>query len=118
MLEFWLQNATRENILKTLATNTVSPLLLTQQIYNNELLEKGALIANISSTMGSKDWMTEEHSYATSYSISKAALNMVSKIESVQLKDTSPFQFALDGSKQIWGEVRHHCMFLLGLMEL
>ena len=66
---------------------TNAPLLITQHFYNQGLFNKGALIVNISSTLGSFDFISEKYVQYTSYSISKAALNMISKIQSVALKD-------------------------------
>ena len=91
MLNDRVTNTTKEDLVKTFEINTVAPLLLTQHFYNNQLFEKGALVVNISSILGSIDWTNSwsVENMSASYFISKAALNMVSKIQSLALKDVN-----------------------------
>ncbi len=71
-----LGNVSAESLQTTLAINTIGPFLLTQALV--PLLAKGhrALVANISSQLGSIDRTSNFHT--PSYAISKAALNMAS----------------------------------------
>lgn len=48
-----LLNSTKESMLSVYETNVVAPMLMIQHLYNAKLFEKGALIVNISSVMGS-----------------------------------------------------------------
>ena len=85
-----ITSTTKESLLKAFETNALAPLFVSQHFYNQNLLNKGALIVNISSILGSIDFVNEEivkFNYSSSYLISKAALNMISKIQSVALKD-------------------------------
>ncbi|KAG2392035.1 hypothetical protein C9374_013520 [Naegleria lovaniensis] len=83
-----ISESTRDNMVKIFETNTVGPVLLSQKVYNNHLLEKGALIVNISSILGSIELATQPYypNY-TGYTISKAALNMVTRLQSTAWKD-------------------------------
>ena len=48
-----LLNSTKESMLTVYETNCVAPMLLIQHLYNGKLMEKNALVVNISSFMGS-----------------------------------------------------------------
>jgi len=76
---------TADNLLKTFETNVSGTLLVTQNLL--ALLKNGtdAKIINMSSEAGSIS--TWEKNIIGSYAVSKAALNMLSKIMSVQLKE-------------------------------
>jgi len=97
---------------------TNAPLLITQHFYNQGLFNKGALIVNISSTLGSFDFISEKYVQYTSYSISKAALNMISKIQSVALKDVHTISVNPGWLKTDMEEKQHHLMLVLVFQEL
>lgn len=71
-----------EKILTTFRINTLGPILVTQKFL--PLINKNGRIINVSSGLGS---FSEMSSYAPSYSISKTALNAVTKQFSFSLKD-------------------------------
>ncbi len=73
----------QDDFLFTLKVNTFAPLKLTAELDRRNLLKKGAKVLNTSSVMGSIALSSSSHSW--SYSISKAALNMVTKLLSSQL---------------------------------
>ncbi|KAF8766508.1 C-factor-like [Argiope bruennichi] len=90
-----LDNVTKEAMMENFEVNTVSPLLLSKELLpllktaaskadDNSLSCSRAAIVNITSKMGSIDDNTSGGSY--SYRTSKAALNMVTKSLSVDLK--------------------------------
>ncbi|KAG2382144.1 hypothetical protein C9374_005346 [Naegleria lovaniensis] len=80
-----LLNSTKESMLKVYETNVIAPMLIIQHLYNAKLFEKGALVVNISSIMGSIAPTFERR--GVSYSCSKAALNMLTKMVSIELPD-------------------------------
>ena len=67
---------TADNVLKTFQTNTVGPLLVAQAFLKFLLNGKEPRIINVSSGGGS---LTHMSSWAPAYSISKAALNAVTR---------------------------------------
>ncbi len=69
----------------TLHTNAVGPLLLTQALAL--LLERAqrARVVNLTSELGSL--ADTEHFYSPSYAVSKAALNMVTRLLAAQLRE-------------------------------
>ena len=73
----------QDDFLFTLKVNTFAPLKLTAELDRRNLLKKGAKVLNTSSVMGSIALSSSSHSW--SYSISKAALNIVTKLLSSQL---------------------------------
>lgn len=79
-----LLNSTKSSMLGTFEVNCVAPMLITQHLYNAKLLEKNALIVNISSIMGSIQGTTQAKR-GVSYCCSKAALNMFTKMVSIEL---------------------------------
>ena len=82
--QFPLGEIHTEDILQILNTNSVAPLLISEQFL--DLLEKGTnpKIVNVSSGMGSIGQKSSTSHY--SYCMSKAALNMASKMLSIELK--------------------------------
>ncbi|KAG2379604.1 hypothetical protein C9374_006721 [Naegleria lovaniensis] len=88
-----MNETTRQEMLKTFETNTIGPVLVSQKIYNHQLLEKGALIANLSSILGSIELVQPYQANFTSYVVSKAALNMVSRLQSTAWKDVYTISF-------------------------
>ena len=74
-----------DNLLKTFKTNVLGVLLVTQNLLELLRLGNNARIINISSEAGSIS--TWEKTIIGSYAISKSALNMLTKITSVQLQD-------------------------------
>ncbi len=71
----------KNNILETFITNTLGPILVIQKFL--KYLNDNARIINVSSGLGSLNEMSD---YAPAYSISKAALNAVTKQLSFSLK--------------------------------
>jgi NAD(P)-dependent dehydrogenase (short-subunit alcohol dehydrogenase family) len=82
--EYPLGKIHTENVLHILNVNSVGPLLISEQFL--DLLQKGTnpKIVNISSGMGSIGQKIDTSRY--SYCMSKAALNMASKMLSIELK--------------------------------
>jgi NAD(P)-dependent dehydrogenase (short-subunit alcohol dehydrogenase family) len=66
---------------KTLQTNTIGPLMMIQKFF--PLIPKGGKIINYSSILGS---IANMKNYKPSYSISKAALNAITKISAEAFK--------------------------------
>ncbi len=78
-------NVTEENLTNTLKVNTYAPLFVVQELYKYNKLSPNAKILNISSILGSIS-----NTFGTtsiSYSVSKAGLNMITKVLSHYLKD-------------------------------
>jgi NAD(P)-dependent dehydrogenase (short-subunit alcohol dehydrogenase family) len=67
-----------ENFINSFKVNTLGALFLTQELYKNKKLKQGGKIINIDSILGSISNASGTTSY--SYSISKAALNMATKL--------------------------------------
>lgn len=67
-----------ENFINSFKVNTLGALFLTQELYKHEKLNKNGKIINIDSILGSISNASGTTSY--SYSVSKAALNMVTKL--------------------------------------
>ncbi|SHH44159.1 SDR family oxidoreductase [Thermosipho atlanticus] len=67
-----------EDFLNSFKVNTLGALFLTQELYKNKKLKKGGKIVNIDSILGSISNTRTTPSYC--YSISKAALNMATKL--------------------------------------
>ncbi|MDK2885941.1 MAG: hypothetical protein PWP54_499 [Thermosipho sp. (in: thermotogales)] len=67
-----------ENFISSFKVNTLGALFLTQELYKNKKLRQGGKIINIDSILGSISNASGTTSY--SYSVSKAALNMVTKL--------------------------------------
>ena len=80
-----LQNATKEGMLSVYETNCIGPMLMMQHLYNNQCFENDAIIANISSGMASIN-RTNRPRKRVSYCTSKAALNMLTKMISIELE--------------------------------
>ena len=82
--QFSLGEIHTEDVFHILNTNSVAPLLISEQFL--DLLEKGTnpKIVNISSGMGSIGQKSSTSHY--SYCMSKAALNMASKMLSIELQ--------------------------------
>ena len=78
-----LGNVTPETLLRTFTVNSVAPLMMVQTFL--PLLKEGSLVCSITSLMGSIDDNTSGGYYA--YRASKAALNMMTKSLSVDLKN-------------------------------
>ncbi|MDX2165257.1 MAG: SDR family oxidoreductase [Gammaproteobacteria bacterium] len=74
-----------ESWLKAFKVNTIAPLLIAQTLLPQIAKSKLKIIANMSSTMGSINENTSGGDYV--YRSSKAALNMVTKTLSVDLKN-------------------------------
>ncbi len=72
----------KNNILETFVTNTLGPILVIQKFL--KYLNDNARIINVSSGLGSLNEMSD---YAPAYSVSKAALNAVTKQFSFSLKN-------------------------------
>ncbi|MBO8160717.1 MAG: SDR family oxidoreductase [Thermosipho sp. (in: Bacteria)] len=71
-------NLKYENFIKSFETNALGPLFLTRELYEQGKINKGGKIINIDSILGSISNTSATTSY--SYSVSKAALNMITKL--------------------------------------
>ncbi|ANQ54007.1 short-chain dehydrogenase [Thermosipho affectus] len=80
-------NLDYENFIKTFKVNTLGALFLTEALYKRGKLRQGGKVVNISSVLGSIELTSGTNSF--SYSLSKAALNMVTKLLSNKLKGIS-----------------------------
>jgi len=67
-----------ENFMNSFKVNTLGALFLIQELYKNKKLKQGGKIINIDSILGSISNASGTTSY--SYSVSKAALNMATKL--------------------------------------
>ncbi|EFC46495.1 predicted protein [Naegleria gruberi] len=76
-------SVSRQELSNMLQTNTFSPIIVSQKFYNNQLINQNGLIVNISSIIGSIELGIGHVFNSASYAISKAALNMVSKLQSL-----------------------------------
>ncbi|GAB4820966.1 hypothetical protein N2152v2_008012 [Parachlorella kessleri] len=79
-----LADVTAADMLDCFVTNTIGPLLVTQQLHKQGLLRAESMVAQITSKVGSIDDNGRGGSYA--YRASKAALNIVNKSLSIDLK--------------------------------
>ena len=79
-----INEVSSENILTTFRVNTLGPILVIQNLL--PLLNKNGRIINVSSGLGA---FSEMSSYAPTYSISKTALNAVTKQFSFSLEEKS-----------------------------
>lgn len=82
-----INEATRESLSALLETNTFSPLIVAQKFYKNNLINQNGLVANISSILGSISNVSSYSAPYGSYGISKSALNMVTKLQSVSFAE-------------------------------
>jgi len=75
----------QEELLRTFLVNTIAPLMMTELLF--PLLSKGSepVVANLSSLNGSIGLWNRAGKY--SYCASKAALNMITKILSIELRE-------------------------------
>lgn len=79
-----INEVSSENILTTFRVNTLGPILVIQNLL--PLMNKNGRIINVSSGLGA---FSEMSSYAPTYSISKTALNAVTKQFSFSLEEKS-----------------------------
>lgn len=121
-----IHESTRDNMLKVFETNTVGPVLLSQKVFNNHLLEKGSLIVNISSLLGSIESATlPYYPNYTGYTLSKAALNMVTRLQSTAWKDQQVYALSIHpgwlktdmGGEQAPEEVSNGVAGILNVIE-
>ncbi|CAL8468915.1 g8456 [Coccomyxa elongata] len=80
-----LGQLTEEELLHCIRTNTLGPLLVTQEVLGAKLLKNGSVVANLTSKMGSMADNTSGGTYA--YRASKAALNAVTKSLALDLQE-------------------------------
>jgi NAD(P)-dependent dehydrogenase (short-subunit alcohol dehydrogenase family) len=85
LIEERFPNVTEEGMLLSFKVNTLGPYTLIQECYNKGKLKEGAKIVNISSILGSIT--NTGGTTSVPYSISKAALNMVTKLLAHKLKN-------------------------------
>ncbi len=84
LIEERFPNVTEEGMLLSFKVNTLGPYTLIQECYNKGKLKEGAKIVNISGILGSIT--NTGGTTSVPYSISKAALNMVTKLLAHKLK--------------------------------
>ena len=79
----------QEDLSRSFLVNTIAPLMMTQEFF--PMLEKGndTIVVNISSNSGCISLKRGNGSTGYGYSSAKAALNMITKMLSIQLKDHS-----------------------------
>lgn len=75
----------QSEMMEVFKVNSVGPLLVSQQLLKHKILNRPALIANVTSKVGSVDDNGSGKGYA--YRASKAALNIVNKSMSIDLKE-------------------------------
>ena len=75
----------QSEMMEVFKVNSVGPLLVSQQLLKQNVLNRPALIANVTSKVGSVDDNGSGKGYA--YRASKAALNIVNKSMSIDLKE-------------------------------
>ncbi|MHA2252528.1 MAG: SDR family oxidoreductase [Candidatus Kariarchaeaceae archaeon] len=75
----------QEDLCKTLLVNTIAPLMMTEKCLSFLEMSENPIVVNISSDSGCITNKNRSGSYG--YSSSKTALNMISKILSIELKD-------------------------------
>jgi len=85
LIEERFPNVTEEGMLLSFKVNTMGPYMLIQECYNKGKLKENAKIVNISSILGSIT--NTGGTTSMPYSISKAALNMVTKLLAHKLKN-------------------------------
>lgn len=85
LIEDKFPNVTEESMIISFKVNTMGPYLLVQELFKAGKLRDGAKILNISSILGSISQTGGTTSVP--YSISKAALNMVTKLLAHRLKN-------------------------------
>lgn len=85
LIEEKFPNVTEEGMLLSFRVNTMGPYFLVQALYNGGKLAPGSKVINITSVLGSIAATSSTASYP--YSVSKAALNMVTKLLASKLRD-------------------------------
>jgi len=108
-----IEEVTAESLIKSFTTNTVGPIITTQALLPLLRAGEGKIIANITSRVGS---IADNGSGgAWPYRISKTALNMANKNESLQLGPEGftcvalhPGMIATDMVKQLHGTPQNH----------
>ena len=82
----WTWDLVDQNeMMEVFKVNSVGPLLVSQQLLKHKILNRPALIANVTSKVGSVDDNGSGKGYA--YRASKAALNIINKSMSIDLKE-------------------------------
>ncbi|MGC8821030.1 MAG: SDR family oxidoreductase [Fervidobacterium sp.] len=84
LIEERFPDVTEESMLLSFKVNTMGPYVLIQELFKSNKLTDGAKIVNISSILGSIT--NTGGTTSIPYSISKAALNMVTKLVAHKLK--------------------------------
>ncbi|KAL9658392.1 hypothetical protein ABK040_015712 [Willaertia magna] len=84
-----ITESTKQSLNNLFGLNVVGPVLVAQQFYNANLISKGGLVINVSSSLGSISLQNDYTTIYASYNISKAALNMASKLQSITFKDVN-----------------------------
>ncbi|KAL9644423.1 hypothetical protein ABK040_013651 [Willaertia magna] len=84
-----ITESTKQTLNNLFGLNVVGPILIAQHFYNANLINKGGLVINVSSSLGSISLQEEYTTVYASYNISKAALNMASKLQSLTFRDVS-----------------------------
>jgi len=92
---FHFGDLSQDDLCRCLLVNSVAQLMMTQEFF--PLLEKGTypIVVNISSNSGSIAQKRADGNTGYGYSTSKAALNMMTKMLSHELKDTGIIVVAL-----------------------
>ncbi|MEN3042241.1 MAG: SDR family NAD(P)-dependent oxidoreductase, partial [Fervidobacterium sp.] len=85
LIEERFPDVTEEGLLLSFKVNTLGPYIIVQELYKAGKIKQGAKIINVSSILGSI--ANTGGTTSIPYSISKAALNMVTKLLAHRLKD-------------------------------
>jgi NAD(P)-dependent dehydrogenase (short-subunit alcohol dehydrogenase family) len=85
LIEERFPEVTEEGMLLSFKVNTMGPYMIVQESYKQGKLKDGSKIINISSILGSI--ASTDGTTSVPYSISKAALNMVTKLLAHKLKN-------------------------------
>ena len=100
------ETVTTDDMLRLFQTNTVGPLLVTQQLYKAGLLQKGSVVANLTSKVGAVDrlaWWCEHRCIANPLATPRAAHRCDEQHSSLQMgslaDNTSGGTYAYRASK-------------------
>ncbi|MCX7654763.1 MAG: SDR family oxidoreductase [Fervidobacterium sp.] len=85
LIEERFPDVTEEGLLLSFKVNTLGPYIIVQELYKAGKIKQGTKIINVSSILGSI--ANTGGTTSIPYSISKAALNMVTKLLAHRLKD-------------------------------
>ncbi|KAF3932619.1 C-factor [Dactylella cylindrospora] len=81
-------NINHQDLLDQMTTNVVGPALITKHLISRGVLQPGSLVMNTSSGIGSvANTLVHNWHHALGYSLTKAAINLLSAKQAIQWKD-------------------------------